>query len=178
MDMQIPNIDKLQLRCPGLRCIELGSQRDIVPELFIRSTLSLYLFWFFLFCCCQVNYYYFIFPINSLSENSSFPKSGFLHRFHTSWGSTCPTPASMIVPLTPLEAIARGCRSRYRDVTLNFCNYSLTRGQLNHEKAGLGDFPLNGNRQRPPVHQPGSKRRTQVIFSFLKKLFLGKKTHS
>ena len=27
---------KPQLRCPGLRCIELGSQRDIIPELFIR----------------------------------------------------------------------------------------------------------------------------------------------
>ena len=78
------------------------------------------------------------------------------------------------MPLTPLEAIARGCRSRYRDVTLNYCNYSPTRGRLNHEKAGLGDFPLNSNRQRPPVHQPGSKRRTQVIFSFLQKLFHGK----
>jgi len=30
----------LQLRCPGLRCIELGSQRDIVPELFIRVFAS------------------------------------------------------------------------------------------------------------------------------------------
>jgi len=30
----------LQLRCPGLRCIELGSQRDIIPELFIRVFAS------------------------------------------------------------------------------------------------------------------------------------------
>ena len=122
----------------------------------------------------------FHFPHQSLIWKFTLPESrvfaSFPHLVRIDLSDTC-------IDDRAFDTIGSHCKglqvkTRRRDVTLNYCNFSPTWGRLNHDKAGLGDFPLNSNRQRPPVHQPGSKRRAQVIFSFLKKLYHGKKTHS